>query len=655
VVVGVIDGGFDIHHQNFRKPDGTTRILAIWDQTIDPGDADAQPGERNPANFAFGVEYDEARINAALTTDRRLVRTNDREDDEVDGHGTHVVGIAAGDGSQAGNCRGTFVFVGVAPEADIILVRLRAGNFELGASTNLIDAFEWIWRHPRSAGKPVVVNLSQGDNMGAHDGTSSVETSIEIETLVVPGHVVVKSAGNAGDDHQHAEGTVTPAAPVTVNFEVRSRDRKNRHIDIWYRGAGRLDMRLIRPGAGPVAGRTSQVFRPGVAAAPWVVVPGATASRRMQVVVTSEVNHPINGAHRIHILLDPGSRAATPSGPWQLTLTNTTAVDATFDAWVERGKGVRQDEPPHHEAPFFTSHMTNAKTISVPGTTDGAITVGNYSQGTGFFNSTGNVADSSSRGPTSDGRTKPDLSAPGVAIKSAAAEEQDNCCCDCCEDFYVNMDGTSMSAPHVAGVVALMLQKNPTLPASDVKRILMATARPHGGGTPQAPDNTIGAGKLNAFAAVEATPPPGQPVVGGGGGGGGGGPIPAVTMLDAGRVSEFLASGQGQLWAALVSSHLSEVRGLIATNRRVAGFWQLLAGPRLVRSATAFARTGDPILLTQLDGIEIDRRAAGFLRVLAKYGSPRLRRDVERHGGPLLALGWDGVLARLAGQTGRAA
>jgi hypothetical protein len=104
-----------------------------------------------------------------------------------------------------------------------------------------------------------------------------------------------------------------------------------------------------------------------------------------------------------------------------------------------------------------------------------------------------------------------------------------------------------------------------------------------------------------------------------------------------------------------VSTHVSEVRALIATNRRVAGFWQLLAGPRLVRAATAFARTGDPILLTQFDGAEVDRRAADLLRVLAKYGSPRLRRDVERHSGALLAAGWDGVLWRLTGETGKAA
>lgn len=654
VVIGVIDSGFDIHHQNFRKPDETTRVLGIWDQRIEPNDPDALPGEQHPANFAVGVEYNEARINDALRINRGLVRTNDRDDDdEVNGHGTHVLGIAAGDGSQAGNCRGTFVFVGVAPEAEILLVRLRAGNPELGESTNLIDALEWIWRHPRAAGKPIVVNLSLGDNMGAHDGTSAVETAIEVETLIVPGHVLVKSAGNAGEDHQHAEGTVTTVAPVTIDFEVRPRDRTDRRIDLWYSGAGRLDARLIRPGGGPVAARTSPVFRPGVVTPPWVAVPAATANRRVRVVVTSAVNNPFNGAHRIHIVLDRGSSATTPAGPWQLVLTNTGGADAPFDAWIERGKRVRQDKPPHHAAPCFRSHMTNAKTITVPGTTVGAITVGGYSQGTGFFNSTGNVDDSSSRGPTRDGRTKPDLSAPGVAIKSAAAEEKDNCCCDCCENFYVNMDGTSMAAPHVAGVVALMLQRNPTLPASEVKRILMDSARAHGGGSPQAPDNVIGAGKLNALAAVQATPPPGQPIAGGGGGGGG--PDPNIRLIDGGLIHDWLASGEGQLWAALVSTHLSEVRGLIATNRRVAGLWQLLSGPRLVRAATAFALTGDPILLTQLDAAEIDRRAAGFLRVLAKYGSPRLRRDVERHGAAMLAIGWGGVLDRVSAARDRAA
>ena len=82
VVIGVIDSGFDIHHQNFRKPDGTTRILGIWDQKIDPTTPTPCPASSNPANFAFGVEYDEARINAALRTNRRLVRTNDQDDDD---------------------------------------------------------------------------------------------------------------------------------------------------------------------------------------------------------------------------------------------------------------------------------------------------------------------------------------------------------------------------------------------------------------------------------------------------------------------------------------------------------------------------------------------------------------------------------------------
>jgi subtilisin family serine protease len=660
VVIGVIDSGFDIHHQNFRRPDGTSRILAIWDQRIDPGDADALPGEHHPANFAVGVEYDRARIRDALTIDRRLVRTNDRDDDnEVDGHGTHVTGIAAGDGSQAGNCRGTFVFVGVAPEADIILVRLRAGNPELGRSTNLVDALEWIWRHPETADRPVVVNISLGDNMGAHDGTSPVEMAIEVETLIVPGHVVVKSAGNAGDDHQHAEGTVSPGNPVPLRFTVRGGDKTNRHLDLWYRGAGRLDAQLIAPGPGAP---TSQVFHPGDAAAVWVLNPGVAANRQIRAVVDSETDHGINGDHRIHVLIDPGSRARTPAGPWQLVLTNTGAVDVPFDAWFERGTVTRQDEPPHHDAPFFTSHMTTAKTISVPGTTVGAITVGNYADGLGiFFDSTGEVHSSSSRGPTRDNRTKPDLSAPGVSIKSTAAEEKDNCCCDCCENFYVDLTGTSMSAPHVTGVVALMLQRNPTLPAAEVKRILMQTARAHGGGSPNAPDNVIGAGKVDALAAVNATPPPAVPVPPPGGGGGGGADVggagvdPRVMPVQADRIGDWLRSDDGQLWAALVSTHLSEVRGLIATNRRVAGFWQLLSGPQLLRAAEAFVLTGDPVLLAQFDPAEIDRRAAGFLRVLAKYGSPRLRRDVERHGERLVSLGCEALLVQVLGRTDMAA
>jgi subtilisin family serine protease len=643
VVVGVIDSGFDIHHQNFRKADGTTRILALWDQTIDPGDAAAQPGERHPDGYAFGVEYDEARINDALTTDGRLVRTNDLHDDgEVNGHGTHVLGIAAGDGSQAGNCRGTFTFVGVAPEAEIILVRLESdvGGFEVGESRNLVDAFEWIWRHNRTAEKPIVVNLSQGDNMGAHDGTSLVELSIDIEVLVVEGHIAVKSAGNAGDDMQHAEATVAPGDTVEVRFTVRDRDSRNRHIDIWYEGADRLDVQLVAPGAGPP---TSPTFSPQGGDPPWVVNPGAAANRRTQVEVTSELNHPVNSNNRIHILIDPASKARIPAGPWRLRLTNTGATPAPFDAWIDRGKYKKQPTPPHHTAPFFTSHVTTAKTVNIPGTSDEVITVGNYAQDGGLFsNWTGDVQDSSGRGPTRDGRTKPDLSAPGVAIKSAAAEETDNCCCDCCEHFYLEKDGTSQSAPHVAGVVALMLQKNPELSAADAKQILMNTARAHGGGSPGAPDNTIGAGKVNAKAAVDNTPVPGGGAVGGGGGGGGGGAM--LQPIDADRIRRWFESPTGQLWAALVSRHLSEVRGLINNNRRVATFWHRLQGPRLLRAARLLASTGDPVLLAQIDAAEVDRRATQFLHVLEKYGSPRLRHDLQRHGGALLALGWNGIV-----------
>ena len=125
-MVGVVDTGIDIFHHAFRNTDGTTRILSLWDQTLT-----AQAGEAPPAGFTFGVEFTAATINAALTSGASSFRSTD-----TDGHGSHVAGIAAGNGSASGNCHGTGYYIGVAPAADLVILESGAAAArELAAAT----------------------------------------------------------------------------------------------------------------------------------------------------------------------------------------------------------------------------------------------------------------------------------------------------------------------------------------------------------------------------------------------------------------------------------------------------------------------------------------------------------------------------------------
>ncbi len=235
VIVGVIDTGIDYEHGSFRKPDNSTRILAIWDQA-----RRAQGSENPPAGYNYGVEYDKTDIDNALgdANPTSIVPHTDPHQ-----HGTHVAGIAAGDGSPPGDGQPAFTFVGIAPEADIIVVRNSVQTQAMGDSANTLDAIKYIFDKAASLGKPVVINLSQGDNIGPHDGTSLLERGID-NLLGAPGRCMVKSAGNAADDSIHASGTVPASGSETVQFVIPANDTSPDIMDIWYDGADHFDIRL---------------------------------------------------------------------------------------------------------------------------------------------------------------------------------------------------------------------------------------------------------------------------------------------------------------------------------------------------------------------------------------------------------------------------
>jgi subtilisin family serine protease len=151
VVIGIIDTGVDLAHGDFKKPNGQTRVSFAWDQISSSGTP--------PAGFGYGSEWTEAQINNGQA---QLFDNN--------GHGTHVAGIALGDGSATGNGRPAQQYVGIAPEADLIVVKTTF------TQSDVLNAIDYVFG--RAGSRDAVINLSLGTQDGPHDGTSVFDQAI---------------------------------------------------------------------------------------------------------------------------------------------------------------------------------------------------------------------------------------------------------------------------------------------------------------------------------------------------------------------------------------------------------------------------------------------------------------------------------------------
>ncbi len=466
VIVGIIDSGIHYPHECFRKNDGTSRILAIWDQYIS-----ALGTETPPTGYNYGVEYTKTDIDSALSAADPFSVVRHRDYDIFYGHGTHVSGIAAGDGSVAGNGDPPFTYVGVAPEADIIFVANRVTTEALGDSAGTLDAINYIFDKAASLGKPAVINQSQGDNLGPHDGTSLLERGID-NLLGGPGRSMVKSAGNAANVDIHAQGVVSAGGSETVQFVVPVDDKDPDTIDIWYSGKDQFGISITVPG-----GNVSSVVSPGTTDT--LDLPNGNRA-----FIDSVLDDPGNHDNRIYIQLLLGTQPVIEQGTWAFTLNGITVVDGQFDAWIERGLLAIPK--------FIGPHLNNNRTISVPGTSNEVITVASYiTRNAGV----GDISTFSSLGPTRDGRLKPEIAAPGEQIISAKARGSGT-------DQYWPWPGTSMAAPHVAGTIALMFQRDNSLTQTKIRDCLTSTARSDTF-TGAVPNNTWGYGKLDSKGAFD--------------------------------------------------------------------------------------------------------------------------------------------------------
>lgn len=155
ILVGVVDSGVDFFHPDFRNEDGSSRILRLWDQSIN-----GNP----PEGYTRGTEYTKEEIDEALvlgeTEGRRLVPSRD-----VSGHGTAVLGIAAGNGTVSEG-----VNRGVAYESDLLVVKMgNAGENSFPRTTELMEGIDYLVRQAAAMGKPIAINISFGNNYGSHE------------------------------------------------------------------------------------------------------------------------------------------------------------------------------------------------------------------------------------------------------------------------------------------------------------------------------------------------------------------------------------------------------------------------------------------------------------------------------------------------------
>ena len=496
VLIAILDRGIDWMNPDFRNDDGTTRIECIFDLTD-------ESGANSPGNpYRVGTIYTKHQINAAIRGGPPL-RTRDAV-----GHGSATAGIACGNGRNLPDRK----YRGIAPKAGIIAVKLVSDGAPAHDSESAEEPFyrralipiaiDFVRDKARELGRPCVMLLNMGSQGGPSDGTSDLCRKID-QTVGPrkPGLIFVSGPGDDGGMPNRAAGQVHQNE--TVDLEIEKGAEPPLDLDLWYSGGDRLDVTIRTPRAtfglyaSPVT--NNDTFRSDE---PDFELTHLGSNR--------DYYEAANGKRELFVRIKGGP------GAYVVRLRGAAVSDGRFDATINPSQLWRW------------SRANRFVTFIAPGSIwDGAtarynICPGDYVARTQWVDlnsvqqsmhegEVGGMWDSSSTGPTFDGRLGVDVCAPGDVLfttynpRSFYATFRSNLIRDG-NGFYGKQNAVSAAAPIVAGIIALMLERNPQLDAPAVKTILRKTAR-RDRFTGPTPNANWGYGKVDARAAVAASRP----------------------------------------------------------------------------------------------------------------------------------------------------
>lgn len=423
-LIGIIDTGIDYLNDLFTYTRGISKIESLWDQTVTP--------ETPDAFYGYGTFYSNDDINRALLARDKgenpyaIVNSTD-----TNGHGTFLAGIAAGREDSVND------FVGAAPDAGLIIVKLRQAKQYLldyflvdskasaYQENDIMLAMHYISHTATRLGKPIVILLGIGTNQGPH--TSDTPLARYMNSVARrPNTAVVCCMGNEGNAKHHYQGVKSDSTEfetVEINISgtaatISSAEQKGFCLEVWAQQSELFSVSIISP--------TGEVI-PRIPAQ-------ASVEGNIQQFIFERTVITID-----YIIIERESgnelifmRFINPTeGIWRINIFGLSGITGEFNMWLPVTEFLSYD--------VFFLRPSPDTTLTSPAPSSDAISVGAYNH------LTNSIYTASGRGPTLDNRIKPDLVAPGVNVYGPVPG-----------GGYTFRSGTSIAAAHVAGAAALI-------------------------------------------------------------------------------------------------------------------------------------------------------------------------------------------------------